>query len=131
MFGYAGGPPGGAAISSLVGFLGFDSNAQKRAPFFVGATSAVVGIAIVTSFMPSVAEIKAAKAVEESVVNAKAPEAGGAKKAAVKTERPADWRAYAAIGFLLLNMILSQAPHSLTSDIHPTQLLSTGLRAYH
>ena len=146
MFGYAGGPPLGAAIgaaASLVRTLHRDPRRhpqlpaaacasrvihvthtshsaqagleELRAPFGAGALLTIGAFVFVAGNMPSVEQVKAAKASEVAEAAAETEAAGGgaAKSAAAAEDEVVSTGAYAALGLLMLANIFAQVAAQL------------------
>eukprot|EP00966_Prymnesium_polylepis_P140027 3234807-Prymnesium_polylepis.1 len=123
MFGYAGGPPIGAAIAGLAGLLGFGKGIVLRTPYFVGAVITLVAMLIIPALMPTVGQIKAAKEAEEEKRSAAASTAAadskgdGAKAAAEGGTMSRS--AMLLLGLMLLANMLSQAGVSCFMVLQP------------
>ena len=106
MFGYAAGPPIGAAICGVVSIFGLRAEEQQRTPFFAGAFFSLVAVVIVSVQMPTVATIKAAKAADESAAAAVTTTAVAVKGT---DDTEGGCRTFTSIGLLLLSSALAQA----------------------
>ena len=117
MFGYAGGPPVGAAIGWAAAQLGFD---ELRAPFFCGAAASMVALAVTSTRMPTVETIKAARLEDSAAADAADPAAaskpadGGGEAGA-----PGGCATATVVGLLLLQNVLVQASTSCFLVLQP------------
>ena len=118
MFGYAGGPPIGAALGALAGAAGFS---ELRAPFMAGALVCVAAFGFVYSRMPTVKQVRAAKAAEASAAASEATAGGGAVATSLE-EAPVTLSGLTltALGLLLLSNLLGQISVGCTGSGIPT-----------
>lgn len=113
MFGFAAGPPIGAALQHIGG-------GGLRTPFLVGASSSVVLTFACVARMPTVEAIREAAHLEASTKPA------GAETGSEAAEEPASsTRALLSMGLLLLNSMLQQASTSCFLVVTPLYIEAT------